>query len=119
MNSPVERIKVSAKSREILIRVKRHTGLEHWNEICRIAVCRSLANPTPPPKWTKVAESNIEMDWKTFAGAFQQEFSALIILRAQKDGIDLSKREPIAEYFRSHLERGIASLQNLKNLSMI
>lgn len=116
MKPPVEHIRVSSKGKEILIRVKRHTGLQHWNELCRVALCRSLANPSPPPKPQKAGDSSIDMEWKTFAGPFQQEFAALIVLRAKKDGINLSSKEAIAEYFRAHLERGIAGLQNIRRI---
>lgn len=117
MKPPIEHVRVSTRGKEILIKIKRQTGLEHWNEICRIALCRSLANPTPPPKPTKIGDSNIDMEWKTFAGAFQEELSALTILRAKKDGIDILKREDVADYFRAHLERGITSLQNIKQVN--
>ncbi|MBU5612634.1 DNA sulfur modification protein DndE [Geomonas azotofigens] len=119
MRPPVEHVRVSARGREILIKVKRHTGLEHWNEICRIALCRSLANPTKPPKYEKSGESNIEIEWKTFAGAYKEELAALIILRANIDNIDLTKKDSLPEYFKRHLERGISSLQNVKDLSRL
>lgn len=119
MKPPVEHVRVSARGREILIRVKRYTGLEHWNEICRIALCRSLTNLTPPPKFDRAGDSSIDMEWKIFAGPLQEELAALTIYRANKDGIDLSKREALSEYFRAHLERGIISLQNIKMISML
>jgi len=116
MIPPVEHVRVSNRGREILIKLKRHTGMEHWNEICRIALCQSLANPTLPPKIEKTGDSSIDMDWKTFAGPFQEELTALIILKAHKDRIDVDRKEALGEYFRAHLERGIASLQNTKYL---
>ncbi|MFO1432248.1 MAG: DNA sulfur modification protein DndE [Candidatus Competibacteraceae bacterium] len=116
MKPPIENVRVSARGKEILIKVKKHTGLEHWNEVCRIALCCSLADPTLPPKFTKMGDSSIEMEWKTFAGSFQEELALLIIFKAQKDGINLLRREALAEYFRSHLERGILFLQNKKDL---
>ena len=117
MKPPVDHVKVSAKGKDILIRIKRNTGLEHWNEICRIALCHSLANPTPPPQRDKAGDSNIDMDWKTFAGQYQDIFSALITSRAIKDNINNNEKEIISEYFRNHLERGISSLQKTKKLS--
>lgn len=116
MKPPVEHVRVSARGREILIRIKRNTGLEHWNEICRIALCRSLVNPTPPSRIEKVGESSIDMEWKTFAGLYQEELAALIVLKAKKDCINLSNKDAIAEYFRAHLERGITGLQNIKKI---
>ena len=117
MKSPVEHVRVSAKSKEILIKIKRRTGLEHWNEICRIALCRSLANPTPTPKLDKNSDSSIDMDWKTFAGTSSDFLSAAIYLRAKYDKVDYLNRDIIIDYFRSHLERGISGLQQLHNIA--
>ena len=118
MKPPVEHVRVSTRGKEILIKIKRRTGLEHWNEICRIALCRSLANPTTPPKCdNKIGESSIDMDWKTFAGDYQYEFVSLVLLRAQKDGVNLSKKDAISDYFKLHLERGISSLQNIRGMT--
>lgn len=117
MKPPVEHVKVSARGKEILIKVKRNTGLEHWNEICRIALCKSLANPTAPIKLEKNLDSSIDIEWKTFAGSYQNELAALIVLRAKKDDIDITKKDDLADYFRSHMERGITSIQNIKMLS--
>jgi len=116
MKPPVEHVRLSAKGREILIKVKRRTGLEHWNEICRVALCSSLANPNPPPKITSIGESSIDMEWKTFAGTFQEELAALTIIKAQADGIDIKDRTALAIYFRSHIERGLLLLQNIRNI---
>lgn len=116
MKPPIEHVRVSNRGREILIKIKRRTGLEHWNEICRVALCCSLANTSLPPKLEKSGDSSIDMDWKTFAGPIQEELTSLIIIKAIKDGVDLTKKESIGEYFRSHLERGIASLQNVKDI---
>jgi DNA sulfur modification protein DndE len=114
MKPPVETVRISSQSREILIKIKRRLGIERWNEICRVALCRSLANPTKPVKPRNGWDSAIEIEWKTFAGDQAEIFSALSILRADKDKIDPRKKEVFAEYFRAHIERGIQSLQNVK-----
>lgn len=116
MNPPVDHVRVSAKGKEILIKIKRRTGLEHWNEICRVALCRSLANPNPPTALSRIADSAIDMEWKTFAGAYSSEFTSAILTRANLDGVDMNCKEALGDYFRAHLERGIASLQNVKAL---
>jgi len=117
MKPPVDHVRVSARCKEILIRIKRHTGLEHWNEICRVAFCRSLANSTPPSRSAASSDSTIDMEWKTFAGTYHMELAALVLFKAASDGIDTSKKENIAEYFRSHLERGITSMNTMKNIN--
>lgn len=117
MKPPVEHVRVSAKGKDILIKIKRRTGLEHWNEICRVALFRSLSNPTPPPKLENIGESSIDMEWKTFAGPICDALTAIFVQRAKKDGIDITRRDILAEYFRSHLERGISNMQNVRGLT--
>lgn len=116
MRSPVDVVKVSARAKETMIRVKRRTGLEHWNEICRIALCRSLGTPSDPPPWKGHGDVAIEIEWKTFAGPLSNELGVLVLFSAARYGVDLKSRDAVAQFFRSHLERGIASLQNLKTL---
>lgn len=119
MRPPVEHVRVSDKGKEILIKIKRKTGLEHWNEICRIALCQSLANPTLPQKLEKTSESNIDIEWKTFAGQYQQELTAMIILRGKQHGINICNKEDVSQYFRSHIERGITQLQSCKDINFL
>lgn len=116
MKAPVEHVRVSSKGKEILVKIKRRTGLEHWNEVCRIALCHSLSNPTQPPKLEKVFDSAIDIEWKTFAGLYQKELAAMLALRGKQHGINICDRDEIASYFRAHLERGIVCLQNCKSI---
>ena len=116
MKPPVEEVRVSVRGKETLIKLKRRTGLTQWNHLCRIAFCRSLSNPTPPGAPAQ-GEAGIRMDWKTFAGSYSQELVCLNALRALRDEIDLAQKDEIAEYFRAHLERGIASLDSVSDIA--
>jgi len=113
MKPPVETVRISSKGKDILSKMKRRLGVERWNEICRVALCRSLANPTKPTKPKNGWDSAVEIEWKTFAGELSETFTALALIRAKKDKIDTAKKEALSEYFRSHIERGIQSLQNI------
>lgn len=113
MKPPVESVRISSKGRDILIKIKRRLGVERWNEICRVALCRSLSNPTKPIKPRNGWDSAIEIEWKTFAGEHSDLFIAMTKMRALKDNVDPRKKDVLAEYFRAHMERGIASLQNI------
>lgn len=115
MNPPVETVRISSRSREILIKIKRRLGVERWNEICRVALCRSLANPTKPTKPKGGWDAAIEIEWKTFAGEQSEYFTALTIVRASIDRVDTEKKDFLSDYFRSHIERGIQSLQNVNS----
>lgn len=119
MKPPVERIKVSKKGKDILIKIKRNTGLQHWNEICRLALCKSLADPSPPPERAKTGDSNIEMDWKTFAGEYQEFFIALLRIKGKQEFIDIYDKNEFLEYVRKHVERGINLLKNINNVQEI
>jgi DNA sulfur modification protein DndE len=115
MKPPLESISVSQRSREILITLKRRTGIPNWNVICRWAFCDSLANNNRPVIVIGQPESNIDMSWDTFAGDISDALLAAFEVRANKDKVPKDKHER-ATYFRSHLERGIAQLQNAKAL---
>lgn len=107
----IEHIRVSKQAREQLIRLKRHTGIEHWNVLCRWAFCRSLAEATPPPPAKIPADSNVEMSWRVFGGRHSDIYMALLKARCLADGLPLDD-ETIAQQFRLHLHRGIAYLAN-------
>lgn len=119
MKPPVETVRVSQRGREILIKLKRNTGLDQWNVLCRWALCASLLRDSKPPKIKGIEESNIEMAWKTFAGVQSDYLIALVRLRAERQGVDLRSEVALAEYFRAHLERGISNIQNTKNISAL
>lgn len=107
----VEHIRLSKQAREQLIRLKRHTGIEHWNVLCRWAFCRSLAEPSPPPPSKIPADSNVEMSWRVFGGRHADLYLALLRARCLRDGLELGD-DDLAMQFRLHLHRGIAYLAN-------
>jgi DNA sulfur modification protein DndE len=105
----IETVKVSEKAKVQLITLKRRTGIQNWNVICRWAFCMSLAERTPPPNEDVVADSSVEMTWKTFTGGREDLYSSLLLLRAKKDGIRFDEAA-INNYFKLHLHRGISYL---------
>ena len=115
MKAPLERIRVSQRSRDTLSTLKRRTGIEHWNVLCRWAFLDSLSNPNRPVIVKNLPESNLEIHWDVFARDLGEYLLAAFAVRAAKDGVKPVKGEQ-AEYFRSHLERGINQLQNTKDL---
>jgi len=118
MKSIVEHVRISSKGKEILKRLKSRTGIEHWNEICRIAYCYSLANPSPAMP-TAAQDSAIDIEWKTFAGQYHLELTSITKYRANKEGINIVNNEELSVFFRSHLERGISSIAGIKSLRQL
>lgn len=114
----IEHIRLSKQAREQLIRLKRYTGIEHWNVLCRWAFCRSLAEEAPPSPAKIPADSNVEMSWRVFGGRHSDIYTALLKARCLQDGLPLEE-ETIAQQFRLHLHRGIGYLANDRDLRSI
>lgn len=105
----VDSIKLSDQSKDQLVRLKRLTGIEHWNVLCRWAFCLSLAEEIHPPKIRIPADSFIEMNWKTFAGEHSSVYEALLIDRTIKEYGD-TKNGNLLKCLRAHVTRGISYL---------
>ena len=105
----IEHIRLAQTARDQLVTLKRRTGIAHWNVLCRWALCRSLAEPAPPPAVKLVLDSSVEMSWRVFAGDQGDVLWALIRFRCHIDGLDLDE-ETLANQFRLHLHRGIGYL---------
>ena len=114
----IEHIKLSQKAKDQLIKLKRVTGIEHWNVLCRWALCLSLAEKSVPPKSKIPADSNVEMSWKVFGGRYADLYMALMKERCVRDGLGADP-ETVAQQFRLHLHRGISYLAGNKDLRSI
>jgi DNA sulfur modification protein DndE len=106
---PIEHIRLSQTARDQLVTLKRRTRIMQWNVLCRWAFCRSLAENNPPPAAKILADSNVEMTWRVFAGSYGDELWALLRQRCHADGLPLDE-ETLAMQFRLHLHRGIGYL---------
>jgi DNA sulfur modification protein DndE len=115
---PLEHIRLSEQARDQLIKLKRFTGIQHWNVLCRWAFCVSLAEPTVPSPVRIPSDSSVEMTWKVFGGAYEEIYLALLKERCQRDGLGTSD-EILATQFRLHLHRGIAYLAADKQLKTV
>lgn len=119
MNAP-ENIRLSSGAKDKLSTLKRRTGLRQWNTLCRWAFCLSLAEKSVPPRTEIPADSNVEMTWRTFAGAEGSEIlAAALKSRCLRDGLPTDDAT-LAREFRLHLNRGIgylATTGKIKSLS--
>lgn len=111
----IKHIRLSQQAREQLSRLKRHTGIENFNVLCRWALCTSLAEHTPPPAIKIPADSNLEMTWEVFGGRLAEVLLALVIQRCKDDGLGTDD-ETVNAQFRLHLHRGIAYLAGDRKL---
>ncbi len=121
MEPPVERVRISQAAKDQLIKLKRVTKIDQWNILCRWALCRSLAEPTPPSPVAIPADSNVEMTWQVFGGAIGDLLIIALKQRCHSDGLG-KDQETLATQFRLHLHRGIGYLAadtNIKNIDML
>jgi len=114
----IETVRISKKGKVQLITLKRRTGIQNWNVLCRWALCSSLAEKSEPPNEDIPSDSSIEMTWKTFTGGEEEIYLALIKLRANNAKIAIEK-ETLNKYFRLHLHRGISYLTGNQNMNKI
>ncbi|MEH8018930.1 DNA sulfur modification protein DndE [Rheinheimera muenzenbergensis] len=109
----IDIIRLSEKQKQQLIILKRKTGIDNWNVLCRWALCMSLADPTVPPKEDIPSDSNVEMTWKTFAGEYAELYLA-ILKTAYKKQTNVIGEIELSLFVKLHINRGI----NLYNKSI-
>ena len=114
----LEHIRLSQQAKDQLVRLKRRTGLQHWNELCRWAFCLSVAEPSIPAGARAPTDSNVEMTWKVFAGQHATAYLTLLRHRCKIDGRGLHD-EDLAETLTLHIHRGIGYLAADRNVRSI
>jgi DNA sulfur modification protein DndE len=114
----IDIIRLSEKQKQQLIILKRKTGIENWNVLCRWALCMSLADPTVPPKEDIPSDSNVEMTWKTFAGEYSDVYLTILEQLYQKQKVNLDSLG-FSDFIRIHLNRGISFHIKYTNLDFI
>ena len=92
-------IRLGKRASELCVQVKRQTGLRHWNEVCRLALCVSLQQPQTPMIHDSTGAVTIE--WSTLAGTRDCILSAL-----------LKKHDPrhLPRVVAAHVDRGLMTL---------
>lgn len=107
MKPPCETLRLGKQSRDNLIKIKRVTGIEHWNIICRWALLVSLREPTRPVSPPESSEGGVEIAWKVFAGDYSDVLASLLFLRNHDEG---ESALDSATALRGHVTRGLGYL---------
>jgi len=107
MSLTIDTIKLSEKQKSQLVTLKRKTGVDNWNVLCRWALCMSLAEDTAPPMEDIPSDSNVEMTWKVFAGEYADVYLAILRQAYQKQSAHLNGVH-FADFVKLHLNRGIS-----------
>jgi DNA sulfur modification protein DndE len=111
----IETVRISPAGKDQLVALKRRTGLKHWNELGRWALCRSLAEPTRPPDVPIPTEGGIEIEWRTFGGRAADVYLDLVRQRCVADGLEPDGKT-VQRQMLLHLHRGIGYLIGDPNL---
>lgn len=105
----IDTLRLSERGRDQLVKLRRTTGIKHWNALCRWALCVSLADPRPVGGSRLIADSNVELSWKVLTGDWGDVYLALLVQRAAVDGVD-SDHKQLGMLLRRHVHRGIELL---------
>jgi DNA sulfur modification protein DndE len=114
----MERIKLNAAARNQLATLKRRTGIEHNNAICRHALCLSLANPSIPASENFSFNGGIEIDWRTLTGGQDALYHNLLAARLFSEGRRVND-ESIRETFLLHVHRGLSYLVSRRDSDLL
>jgi DNA sulfur modification protein DndE len=119
MNAPlVEVVRLGPMTKNRLITLKRRTGIDNWNILCRWAFCLSLQETVPVGERHDEAGVSIEMTWKTFAGDVSDIYEVLLVSRALDDDIDFDAMSA-STLLRRHITRGVSRLVGTPDLDTI
>jgi DNA sulfur modification protein DndE len=105
----VEHVRLSQQAKDHLIALKRYTGIQHWNVLCRWALCTSLAEPTDPPDGKAPSDTALEISWKVFGGQHADVYAALLRHRLKKRG-GVQDQAALERLLRGHIHRGVGAL---------
>lgn len=111
----LDSVRLDADTKIRLSTLKRRTGIEHWNTLCRWAFCLSIADESPPRDLRERQVGAIEMSWKTFAGSEDEIYRALLVQRSHAD-LGAADRDSLAKTVRQHIARGTARLVGKRGL---
>jgi DNA sulfur modification protein DndE len=99
------------------LKLRKSTGIENWNVICRWGFCQAIKEEIKLPKsLPKRDVSNIEMTWKTFAGEGEPIYQLLLTdLLHSSEQAEAKRPDQVLRFI---VERGLESLLS-KDISEI
>ncbi|WP_295856883.1 DNA sulfur modification protein DndE [uncultured Xylophilus sp.] len=114
----MDRLRLSATARNQLVALKRRTGFEHNNVLCRHALCLSLANASTPPDEDFNFAGGIEIEWRVLTGGQDALYYNLLMVRLLEEGI-----APIEDAVRKaalmHVHRGLSYLMSRQEKDLL
>jgi len=115
METHLDTVRLDSETKTRLSTLKRRTGIENWNTLCRWAFCISISDPSPIRGIREQGIGAVEMTWKTFAGEEEEIYRLLLAERTASD-LGVVDRDGLAKTVRQHIARGTARLVGNRQL---
>ena len=120
----IESIKLTESEKDMLVRIKRKTGIDSWNILCRWAYLLGLSQDQIHPSSTPEKRDAIEIKWETFSGRHSSIYATITRLK-YADSLKHNDGTTVFDFFHRRLSVGIrilsksASEEGLKCFSKI
>lgn len=103
----IDSIRLTHTEKELLIRVKRKTGIDSWNVLCRWALLIGLSQKEYSYRNNPEKRDAVEIKWDTFAGRNKDFYHAVIHVAFNKKAIH---NESLMDFIYNQIESGIRIL---------
>lgn len=111
----METLRISGRAKEQLLRLRRLTGIKHWNVLCRWALCTSLADDRVVGDARFAGDSNVEISWKVLTGTWGDAYLMLLTRRCEKESL-VANPKTLNKLLHRHVHRGVGILSADPNL---
>lgn len=106
----IDRIRLTAAAKNQLSTLKRRTGIEHYNSICRHALCLSLENSSMPPSEDLNFAGGLEIDWRTLTGGNEDLYVNLVLSSLSCSGS--GEEVEVKDILVRHIHRGLSLMMS-------
>jgi DNA sulfur modification protein DndE len=99
--------------------LKRRTGIETRNVLCRWALCVSLAEDSAPRANSVGEKKELEISWDIFAGKASSIYRGLLVERCKNEDLEVTQTN-LNHVLSQHVHRGLGYLlsnSEVKNLA--
>lgn len=105
----IESIRLTGSEKEMLLRIKRKTGVASWNVLCRWAFMLGLTQDSFSRISSEEKRDAIEIKWDTFAGKSSDIYMGIIRLQYAKE-LNNNKTINLFDFVHGVLATGIRIL---------
>jgi len=109
MNFPIEVVRLSQSDKDLLTKIKRKTGVDSWNVLCRWALTVALAQPNAIYVKSPEKRDSVEIKWDTFTGKNSSLYQGILLVQYSEYN-QRSSELSLNDFFHSVLSKGISIL---------